>query len=288
MFSGRRDHLIAERIEYGKSQKAENLTKEPHDNSTNTSSQNYVNPVNYEPINLDTGLMQYSVHTVFEFIEGKVDNYYPETHITYESEKETEIQSIDDCKTVDLQDELALWEPVEILDNPMRLTDGQIIEQFMLEEEDIEFQGIDEGKIVDLQDEQEIEECIASETVELPEIPVRIAYGHEECIKEEISDVSLPEMCSAEGKLHTDELKLQAPKINIVEISEMPGEIKLEVPLEQSESKLMQDVTLVGDVPTPFHNHAQHMTKLDLNAQQNYYSACDKMGDFSAKWNYSR
>ena len=71
------DHLIAERTECGKSQKTENLTKDPHDNIGNTSSQNYVNPVNYEPIYLDTGLTQVSVHTVFEFIEGKVDNYYP-------------------------------------------------------------------------------------------------------------------------------------------------------------------------------------------------------------------
>ena len=40
------DHLIAERLEYGKSQKAEYLTKGPHDNINNTSSQNYVKPVN--------------------------------------------------------------------------------------------------------------------------------------------------------------------------------------------------------------------------------------------------
>ena len=50
------DHLIAERNECGKSQKAENLTKEPYDNINNTSSQNYVNPVNYAPINVDIGL----------------------------------------------------------------------------------------------------------------------------------------------------------------------------------------------------------------------------------------
>ena len=38
------DHLIAERIEYGKSQKAEKLTKDPHNNISNTSSPNNVNP----------------------------------------------------------------------------------------------------------------------------------------------------------------------------------------------------------------------------------------------------
>ena len=33
------DHLIAERIDYDKSQKAEKLTKDPHDNISNISSQ---------------------------------------------------------------------------------------------------------------------------------------------------------------------------------------------------------------------------------------------------------
>ena len=106
------DHLIAERIECGKSQKTENLTKDLHDIIGNTISQNYVNPVNYKPTNVDTSLIPDSVHTVFEFIEGKVDNYYTETPITYDSEEETEIQVIDECKTVDLQDELDLWKPV--------------------------------------------------------------------------------------------------------------------------------------------------------------------------------
>ena len=102
------DHLIAERIEYGKSQKAEKLTKNP-DNISNTSSQNNVNPVNYEPINLDTGLTQDSVHTVFEFIEGKVDNYYTELPINYDSKEEVQFLSLDESKTVDSQDELELW-----------------------------------------------------------------------------------------------------------------------------------------------------------------------------------
>ena len=50
------DHLTAERIEYGKSQKDEKLTKGPYVNISNPSAQNNVNLVNYEPINLDTGL----------------------------------------------------------------------------------------------------------------------------------------------------------------------------------------------------------------------------------------
>ena len=85
------------------------------------------------------------------------------------------------------------------------------------------------------------------------DIPIRVIEEQEveESIKEESSDIILLEMCSADEKIHTDELKLETPKINAVEISEMPSEIKLEMPIEQSESKLMQDVTLVSDIPTP-------------------------------------
>ena len=36
----------------------------------------------------------------------------------------------------------------------------------------------------------------------------------------------------------------------------MPREVKLEMPIQQSESKIVQDVILVSDVPTPF--HAEH------------------------------
>ena len=50
------DPLIAVRIEYAKSQKAEKLTKDLHANISNTSSQIKVIPINYAPINLGTGL----------------------------------------------------------------------------------------------------------------------------------------------------------------------------------------------------------------------------------------
>ena len=61
------DHLIAKRIECGRSQKVKNLkTKDPHVNISDTSSQNY------ESINVDTDLIQDPVNTVSEFIEGEV------------------------------------------------------------------------------------------------------------------------------------------------------------------------------------------------------------------------
>ena len=72
-----------------------------------------MNPVNYAPINVDTGLTQDSVDTVL--VEGKVDNYYTETTITFDSEEEVQIQNIEEGNiTVDSHDELGLWEPEQI------------------------------------------------------------------------------------------------------------------------------------------------------------------------------
>ena len=136
------------------------MTKDPHVNVSNTSFQNYVNLVNYESTNVDTGLMQDSIDA--EFVEEKVDSYYTEATITYNSEEEVQIQNIEE---------------------------GQILEESMLEEE-TEFQGIDKCKIVELPDKQEIERCIDRETVASPEMPVRIACEQEECIEGEICDRS--------------------------------------------------------------------------------------------------
>ena len=95
--------------------------------------------------------------------------------------------------------------------------------------------------------QEEIERCIS------PELPVRIACEQEECIEEEICNMSLPKLYRAEKGVHTDEIKLETPKMNVVEISELPREAKLEMPLEQSKSMLVQNVSLVSDVPTQFH-----------------------------------
>ena len=77
------EHLIAKRIEFAKNQKAEKLTKDQHENISNTNSQSNVNPVNFEPINLDTSLTQdlqenveslQSVSIITTSIEGKIDD----------------------------------------------------------------------------------------------------------------------------------------------------------------------------------------------------------------------
>ena len=83
-------------------------------------------------------------------------------------------------------------------------------------------------------------------------MPVRIAYEQEEFIEEKVCDRSLPKMYGAKESVHKDEIKLETPKINAVKMSELPREVKLEMAIEQSNSKLVQDVTLVSDVPTHF------------------------------------
>ena len=88
-----------------------------------------------------------------------------------------------------------------------------------------------------------------------PEMPVRIVYEQEECIEEEICDMSLPKSYKVGESVYKNEVKLEIPETNAVEISALPREIKSEMPLEQSESMLVQNVNLVSDI-TPF--HAKH------------------------------
>ena len=106
-------------------------------------------------------------------------------------------------------DAIDLWEIEQIPHAGMKLIEGQILEEFMLEEE-IEFQDIDKCKIV-----------------ESPERPTTISYGQEECIEEEVCDSPLPRLYSAKNKVH--ETKLETPKINAIEINEKPREMRLEV-----------------------------------------------------------
>ena len=124
--------MIAKRIEFAKNQKAEKLAKHQLENISNTNSQSNVNPVNCEPINLDIGLTQdlqenvesvQSVSIVTASIEEKVDDY-PIQHSVISSH-EDDIQDID------------IYNVVEMSNIPARITDDQVIEEFMLEEEEI-------------------------------------------------------------------------------------------------------------------------------------------------------
>ena len=92
-----------------------------------------MNPVNCEPMNLDTSLTQdlqenvesiQSVSIVTTSIEGKVDDY-PIQHSVISSHEEN-IQDID------------IYDIVEMPNIPTRITDDHVIEEFMLEEEEID------------------------------------------------------------------------------------------------------------------------------------------------------
>ena len=105
------DHLIAERIECAKSQKAKKLTKDHNDNISITNLKSNMNPVNYEPVNLDTGLIQdlqenveyvQSVSVPTKIIEGKVDDYPIQHSVT--SPYEENIEDIDIYDMVEMPD----------------------------------------------------------------------------------------------------------------------------------------------------------------------------------------
>ena len=69
---------------------------------------------------------------------------------------------------------------------------------------------------------KKVNECVVSELVENPDLPVRFTEEQEleESIKEEVSNIILPEMYRAEESVHKDEIKLETPEINEVEIGE--------------------------------------------------------------------
>ena len=50
--------------------------------------------------------------------------------------------------------------------------------------------------------------------------------------------MSLPKLFKAKESAHANEIELEMPKINEVEVRELPREIKLEIPIEQERSDL--------------------------------------------------
>ena len=214
-----------------KNRRLEKLAKDQHNHISNTNSQSRVNPLSYDPINLDIGLTQdlqenvesvQSISIVTTSIEGKVDDY-PIQHSVISSHEEN-IQDID------------IYDVVEMPNIPARITDDQVIEEFMLEEE-TDSQGIDECKTETLQD-------ISIEVANKQEL--------EECMQEEVvSDMTLPEIYRVDERVHTD-VQLEIPIIKSEE-----GHIV------QDESRLVQDRTLICDIPNPLQTnaHAQLMTE---------------------------
>ena len=83
-------------------------------------------------------------------------------------------------------------------------------------------------------DKQEIDK----EMVVLPDMPVETSCEQEECVEMKTCNVSLPKLFKAKESVHTDEIELEMPKINEVEVKELPRIIQLGKPTEQDKSKL--------------------------------------------------
>ena len=155
------------------------------------------------------------------------------------SDSEEEIQVLDLCEC-EIIDELDFRELEQIPQVMVKLTEGQVLEEFMLEE-DIDFQERDNCKNVELPDKQEIDR----EMVVWPNMPVETSYEQEECVEMKTCNMSLPELFKAKESVHTNKIELEIPKINEVEVKELPREIrelpreiKLEIPIEQEKSNL--------------------------------------------------
>ena len=66
--------------------------------------------------------------------------------------------------------------------------------------------------------------------VALSDMPVESSCEQEECVKMKTCHVSLPKLFKSEESVCTNEIVLEMPKINEVEVKELPRIIKLEKP----------------------------------------------------------
>ena len=149
----------------------ENSTEDPHVNVTSNES-----PQNYEFKNAELEITQEAVDT--EIIEIS------------DSDSEEEIQSLDLCEC-EIIDELDFRELEQIPQVMVKLTEGQVLEEFMLE--DIDFQERDNCKNVELPNKQEINRKM----VVWPDMSVETSCEQEECVEMKTCDVSLPKLFKA-------------------------------------------------------------------------------------------
>ena len=133
----------------------------------------------------------------------------------------------------EIKDELDFRELEQIPQVMVKLTEGQVLEELMLEE-DIDFQERDNCKNVELPNKQEI----VRKMVVWPYMSVETSCEQEECVGMKTCDVSLPKLFKAKESVHTNEIELEMPKINEVEVKELPREIKVEIPIEEDKSDL--------------------------------------------------
>ena len=139
---------------------------------------------------------------------------------------------MDLCENV-IIDEIDFRELEQIPQVMVKLTEGQVLEEFMLEE-DIDFQERDNCKNVELPNKQEIDR----EMVVWPNMSVETSYEQEKCVDMKTCDMSLPKVFKAKESVHINEVDLGVTKVDEVEIRELPREVKLEIPIEQDKPNL--------------------------------------------------
>ena len=71
-----------------------------------------------------------------------------------------------------------------------------------------------------------------------PDMSVETSCEQEECVEIKTCNVSLPKLFKAKQSVHANEIELEMSEIIEVEVRELPGEIKLEIPIEQEKSNL--------------------------------------------------
>ena len=71
-----------------------------------------------------------------------------------------------------------------------------------------------------------------------PDMSVETSCEQEECVEMKTYNVSLPKLFKAKESVHTNKIEVEMPKINEVEVRQLPRDIKLEIPIEQDKLNL--------------------------------------------------
>ena len=142
----------------------------------------------------------------------------------------------DTCLTKDTQENFGNIEEIDVLIEFIeRMEESYFIENPVTYVYELDLQSVDKCEMLELQDacfevtnEQETDACIQEEEV--------------------VSDMALLEVCRVDTEIHTD-IQLETPMIK--------SEIKC---VTQCEPKLVQDMALLPDTPTPHQTYAQSKT----------------------------
>ena len=124
------------------------------------------------------------------------------------SDSEEEVQVLDLCEC-EIIDELNFRQLEQIPQVTVKLTEGQVLEEFMLEE-DIDFQERDNCKNVELPNKQEM----GREMIVWPNMSLETSCEQEECVEMKTCNLYLPKLFKGKESVHKYEIELEIPKIN--------------------------------------------------------------------------